>query len=392
MLGKPYLDLGLMPLSNNLQATKHETAPRYPLQVVFCDNCFLSQLNVVVDPGVLFNNYVYRSGISEGYKSHCRDMAADLRSWGINDQSHHVDIAGNDGTLLKQFKLVLGGDFQKRMIVDPAQNFMEENRAAGILQAPFFWNLGLAKEMRGAVDLITATNVFAHVDDVADFLLSAHAALKKTGILVLEFPYLVDFIDRKEFDTVYFEHLSYFSLTPLLRLANDCGLTILDATRHEIHGGSLRVIMGKTGVANAENVDKILQLEYEKGLHKPKTYLIWAEQVQRVIKDFRNGILSIMEKGHRIAGFAASAKGNVLLNAAGLTHQHIEYILDETPEKKGKFSPGTGIPITDFGYQYTWPYYLIILSWNFAEEIKDKCRRLGYQGKFILPLNFEICD
>ena len=391
-LPEPYLDLGMMPLSNQLMEKATDIAERYPLQVSFCPGCFLSQLTIVVDRDILFNNYVYRSGISEGYKAHCRLMAADLRAWGINDKSFHVDIAGNDGTLLKQFRGVLGGDFRNRVIVDPAGNFMEENYRQGIPQMPAFWGADAAAILGHHVDLITATNVFAHVDDVKDFLTAGHMALNKTGIMAIEFPYLVDFIERKEFDTVYFEHLSYFSLTPLLKLANECGLTVLDAARHEIHGGSLRVILGKSGNAKTENIDKILQLEYDANLHQFKTYRDWSQEVERVKTRLRHGITQLVNNGQRIAGFAASAKGNVLLNAAGLTNIDIRYIIDETPEKKGKFSPGTGIHITDFGYSYAWPDYMIILSWNFADEVKAKCRRMGYQGKFILPLNFEICD
>lgn len=399
-LPAPYLDLGMMPLSNNLPTEQGAPVDRYPLQVAFCPDCFLSQLTVVVPPGVLFSNYVYRSGISEGYKAHCRSMAADLQCYGINAYSSHIDIAGNDGTLLKQFRKVLGGSFQNRCVVDPAVNFSRENMEAGIMQHHQFWSTKLVERYHDLrdLDLITATNVFAHVDDARDFMQALNKALSRSGIAVLEFPYLVDFIERKEFDTVYFEHLSYFSLTPLLKLANECGLTVMDATRHEIHGGSLRVILGKTRDRKVENVDKILQLEYDNNLHQFKTYRDWSQDVQKTIKQFRELILKldVHDKlnviGNRVAAFAASAKGNVLLNAAGLTSNEIEYIIDETPEKKGKFSPGTGITITDFGYSYTWPDYMIILSWNFADEIKAKCRRLGYKGKFILPLTCEICD
>lgn len=383
-----YLDLGMMPLSNNLCKSPQENPDRYPLKVLFCEHCSLSQLSIVVDPAVLFEHYVYRSGISQGYKDHCRQMAQDLRVWGINSQSQHTDIAGNDGTLVKAFTKELGNGKEK-WIVDPAENFEDENENAGIVYFPNFWSKEFGQDIHDSQDLITATNVFAHVDDVRDFLEGAKIALKKTGILVLEFPYLIDFIEKCEFDTVYFEHVSYFSITPLVKLANELGLTVLDVTHHEIHGGSVRVIIGKVGEPN-KSVNTYLTNESELGFSEFKTYLCWAKDVYKTVCHFRNELFGLKGKGARIGAFAASAKGNTLLNAAGIDHHTIEYIIDETPEKIGKFSPGTGIEIVPLNFPTRWPDYMVILSWNFADEIINKCRRTGYTGKFILPLTFEI--
>lgn len=384
-----YLDLGMMPLSNNLCSSKDEEPERYPLKLMLCKHCCLSQLSIVVDPNIMFSNYVYRSGISQGYKDHCKQMARDLSAWGINGGSFHIDIAGNDGTLLKQFRTVLGGRGKGTSInVDPAQNFMKDNRDAGIVQHATFWSRKAAETWAGLADLITATNVFAHVDDVRDFLEGAKLALNKTGILVLEFPYIVDFIQKQEFDTIYFEHLSYFSLSPLVSLANELGLIVLDAEWKEIHGGSLRVIIGKTGQPSPR-VNALMERESVIGMHKWETYEDWGDEIRFTIIEVRETVRHLATHS-RIGAFAASAKGNTLLNACGLTGKEIEYIIDETPEKIGKFSPGTGIEIVPLNFPTRWPDYMLILAWNFKDEIMDKCTKLGYRGRYILPLTLEI--
>lgn len=386
-----YLDLGSMPLANNLCESRESaiTAERFPLEVLFCDKCCLSQLSVVIDPEILFSHYTYRSSINAGYKKHCAQMAEQVfEKYKLNDSSFHVDIAGNDGALLAEFKKVIGG---KVLNVDPAQNLVKIANESGVDSIAEFWNETFAKGCEGTADLITATNVFAHVDDISGFLRGVKIALKDGGKFILEFPYIESFINEAEFDTIYFEHLSYLSLLPIWYLCETVGLSIIDIQKFPIHGGTLRVTMEKTKYVSNQYAEKYIRLETEQGLDTIEKYFDWSAGVEDLIKITQTQIKALQLSGNRIAAFAASAKGNTLLNSCGFKNDVIEYIIDETPEKIGKFSPGTGIEI--FGLdrlRQDPPDFLLILSWNFKDEIIAKVREF-YKGAFIIPIpSFEI--
>lgn len=386
----PYLDLGMMPLANNIQDTAElaNNVERYPLQVLFCEDCSLSQLSVIIDPVQLFSHYVYRSGINAGYVSHCRDMAKELKvKHTLTEDSFMIDIAGNDGSLLKEFKDEIG---LKVLNVDPARNLYEICEGNGVRMFCKFWGMEAAEHIKAnwhqPVDLITATNVFAHVHDVKGFLKAAEYVLSDNGVLVLEFPYLIDFIEKKEFDTVYFEHLSYFAITPLMWLVTDCGMKILSVSKQDIHGGTVRVTIAKqwAHIPVEHSVDDYVSNELDSGYNYFEKYAGFAGTVKETADNFRKGLSEITGT---IAAFAASAKGNTLLNYIGITDKDLMYIVDETPEKIGKFSPGTCIPIIDIGHMMRCqPDNLLILSWNFKESIIEKCRDAGYTGKFIIPI------
>ena len=397
-----YIDLGLLPLSNNLCEGVTDTPDEFPLKVMLCRECGLSQLSIVVDPNILFGHYVYRSSINKGYINHCRQMAKDLqKEYGLNKDSFMIDIAGNDGALLNEFKDEIGLHI---LNVDPAKNLGAICHAKGIPCLTKFWSEEVGKGITlvnyrternsksqeipvidNRADLITATNVFAHVDDVKDFMKGIKEALKPTGILILEFPYLIDFIENNEFDTIYFEHLSYFSITPLKTLCDSMGLSIMKVEKQEIHGGTVRVHIGYG--EQDKSVKHFIDKEHLCHYDKIYPYKHFAEQSRKAIHQFRDNIILLKNKGYKIAGFAASAKGNTLLNCAGVTCGSMSYIVDETPEKIGKYSPGTKLPIVStIEMQLSPPDYLVILSWNFADEIKNKCRKLGYEGKFIIPI------
>lgn len=386
----PYLDLGLMPLSNNLMNEAQEIAPRYPLKVMLCEKCGLSQLSIVVDPETLFGHYVYRSSISQGYKDHCRDMAETLRDrYDLDAETFHIDIAGNDGALLVEFKKVLG---HKTLNVDPAKNLVEICEAQGVRVFNTFWGMDAARHLLSTSwplpKLITATNVFAHVDNVAEFLDAIKAVLRPDGVAIIEFPYLKDFIEKNEFDTVYFEHLSYFSIFPLAVLCAKRGLILQDVTHHDIHGGSVRCHITRTG-QQSDNVKAYIKAELDGGYDKLPVYKTWAAEVAGVLSQFMY-LMGDLDR-QKVYGFAASAKGNTLLNTAGITTKEMPFIVDQTPEKIGKFSPGTGIPIISFDqFIADQPDYLVVLSWNFWDEIVKKCQAAGYKGKFVNPLTCEI--
>ena len=265
---RKYLDLGMMPLANNLAADAQaaKDMERFPLQVLFCTECSMSQTSVIVNPQKLFGQYTYRSSINKGYVRHCRDMALSIgEKLSLKASDLVVDIAGNDGSLLNEFKSELG---VKVVNVDPAENIAEIAKSRGITTINDFWSAEVAEKIlaaHGQPRLITATNVFAHVDDVRGFLSAANKCLHETGALVLEFPYVVDFIENHEFDTVYFEHLSYVGIKPVAVLAANEGMEIFDVEKQDIHGGTVRVFIAKQGSFDiAPSVEQFLGAE-EKG-------------------------------------------------------------------------------------------------------------------------------
>lgn len=391
-----YLDLGLMPLANNLETTSKaaKEKERFPLQVLMCEDCGLSQLSVVIDPDKMFSYYTYQSGINGGYIEHCAKMAVELNAeygdFGVKPGAFIVDIAGNDGTLLKTFKKVMS-DLDV-LNIDPASNLAAIAEANGIPTLVEFWSpevAAKARKLHGPADLITATNVFAHVDNMRDFLFGAQQLLAHNGILVIECPYIMDFMDKKEFDQVYFEHLSYVSIQPVMRLSAKVGLKLVHVQKEQIHGGTIRMIFANddSDIRPKYSVLDYLAKEDSEGYYRIAKYKTWAADINRTIKSFGEHILSLKKQGYKIAGFAASAKGNTLLNAARLNTDVIDFIADETPAKVGKYSPGTGIPIVHKQeILKRKPDYIIILSWNFADEIMEKLDKMGFEGFFIIPL------
>lgn len=392
-----YLDLGVMPLANNLEFTSKlaKEKDKFPLQIMFCNDCGLSQLSVVINPSKMFSYYTYRSSINGGYVRHCNKMANELSErFGLNENSFVIDIAGNDGALLEEFKKVFN---PKVLNIDPATNLTAIAEQRGINSLAKFWGYDTCEEVvnkYGKADLITATNVFAHVDNIFEFLISAKDTLSDKGVLIIEFPYLVDFIENKEYDTTYFEHLSYVSITPIEKLCEVLGLKLFDIQKQNIHGGTTRLsICHPNAHEVTENVAQFIKYEANNGFMNLERYLSWSNDINYTIKDFSNQLLKLKLQGFSISGFGASAKGNTLLNSCKVTTDLMDYIADETPEKIGKFSPTTGIPIVNKQKIIDNPTdFIVILAWNFQEEIIKKLRPI-YKGKFIIPVpEFKIID
>ncbi|MDA0681653.1 MAG: sugar nucleotide-binding protein [Proteobacteria bacterium] len=387
-----YLDLGMMPLANNLAPTANEakSMQRFPMQVQYCRDCSLSQLTVVIDPREMFSHYTYRSSVNKGYVRHCRSMAESVQQFlGLVPGDLVVDIAGNDGALLREFKDALGVDV---LNVDPAENISAIAKARGIPTINEFWSVEVARRILDEYQrpkLITATNVFAHVDDVRGFISAAKNCLAEVGALMLEFPYGVDFIEHHEFDTIYFEHLSYVLIEPVRRLAALSGMEVFNVEKQDIHGGSVRVFIGIAGNHEINtSVKKFIDAEKADGYHDDKKYLNWNCEVDDLISNLSRELCKLKAEGAKIAAFAASAKGNTLLNACGLDSNTIDYIVDDTPEKIGRFSPGNGIPIVDRSVlEKDPPDYLLILAWNFAREIIAGTSQFSDQGgQYIIPI------
>lgn len=392
-----YLDLGLMPLANNLETTsiRAKEVERFPLQVMFCEDCGLSQLSVVIDPVKMYSYYTYRSSVNGGYVKHCQQMAADiLPAFPGSESFLHVDIAGNDGTLLKAFKEhnKTSEGFYKAINVDPASNLCAIAEAQGIESIVDFWSVATAYriiETKGRmVDLITATNVFAHVNDIRGFLEAAKICLNPEGLLVIECPYMIDFIEENEFNQTYFEHLSIMSVTPLVKLCQSIGMKVTNVVKQNIHGGTIRIFIANEEYSVAlPSVKNFTDRENEQGFLSFNLYSQWSKKVNEITKIAATELLALKKAGHKISGMGASAKGVTFLCAMGINTDILDYICDDTSEKIGKFSPGSGIPIV-----YTQellknpPDYLLILSENFKEDLAKRARSVGYKGKFIVGL------
>lgn len=390
---KSYLNLGMLPLANNLGETREDAISKdcFPLNVLFCPNCSLSQLSEVVDPRVLYSHYLYRSDMSQGYINHCKQMALDLRKkYNIIDNvSFVVDVAGNTGTLLEQFRELMPN--LKVLNIDPAKNLAPICRNKKIPVLTEFFSINSAMDTflsYGKADIITATNVFAHVNSVRDFILSAKFLLHVNGVLVLEFPYIKDYIDDLEFSTSYHEHLSYIGITPLALLCKETDMKIISVEKQDIHCGTVRVeITHNTSNRVIEkSVDEFLNLEENEGFNSILKYIDWQLNVDNLVDELKSTVYKIKAEGKTVVGFAGSAKGNTLLNACGFTDNEISYIVDDTPEKQGKFSPKTGIKIVSVDeLKVNKPDYILILAWNFTEEIIKRLDGL-YDGKFIIPV------
>lgn len=395
-----YLDLGLMPLANNLETTSQaaKSKERFPLQVMFCEDCGLSQLSVVIDPGAMFSNYVYRSGINSGYITHCQKMAVSLQNYfNLSESSFMIDIAGNDGTLLKQFKAQIPGI--KVLNVDPASNLVAIAEMDGVPSIAEFWGLELADEIiekYGYADLITATNVFAHVDRVKEFIQAAKKVLSSDGVLVIECPYLIDYIQEKEYNQTYFEHLSTMSIRPINRLCYQFNMKIIDISKHDIHGGTIRVMIANdaSDYPIQDSVTKFIDMEMQGGFADLPTYEGWGNTIKKTIEIISENLVNLKKEGKSIIGIGASAKGNTLLNASGIDTAIIDAIIDDTPNKIGQYSPGTGIPIVQRRYlANNNPDYILILAENFKDKLMEIARGEGFKGQFILALpEFKIID
>lgn len=388
----PYLDLGNIPLVNRYVpiAAADVADPRFPLQILYCRNCALSQLSIVVEPDVLYREYFYRSSISKTFQQHCARFALESRRR-IGGSALVVDIASNDGCTLREFQRegfrVVG--------VEPAANLAAIAESTGIPTVVEFWSPAIAARIRaahGPAHLITAMNVFAHVHDLDAFLRGVTTLLQADGVLAVEVPYMLNFVNKTEFDTSYHEHLSYFLLKPLIPLFQRHGMEICDVRKFTIHGGSIRVYAKKTSSAGTpvdhDAIKWLLELESDLGLHNAETYRRFSRDVEKIRKELLELLQRLRGAGKTIAAYGASAKGNVLTNYCGIGKDLIPYIIDDTPEKQGFLTPGNHIPIVPSRYlQERKPDYLLLLAWNFAEELMEKTAE--YQrngGRYIIPI------
>jgi len=378
----PFLDLGSAPPSNAYLSENDLRAPElwFPLRVKVCASCWLVQTDDYAGREALFSDdYAYFSSYSESWLRHAEEYVAKVaQRFHLNDASLVVEVAANDGYLLKYVK--------ERGIpcygIEPTASTAAVAREQGIDIVEQFFGIALARELADAdrqADLLVANNVLAHVPDINDFVSGFAALLKPAGVVTFEFPHLLNLIQEKQFDTVYHEHYSYLSLLAVQGILERHGLAVFDVETLPTHGGSLRVYaqLATTGVHRCEpSVDRLLAREKAAGVDTRAFY----DGFQSECEGIKNGLLAFLLESHRegltVAGYGAAAKANTLLNFAGVRPDLVSFIVDRSPWKQGKFMPGSHIPVVGEGTLETMrPDRIIVFPWNLADEI---ARQLEY--------------
>lgn len=388
----PVLDLGFHPPSDAFlrPSQLHGAENSYPLRLVSCSVCGLLQIDYVVHPEILFQlDYPYFSSATATGRAHYVSMAKNLvESFSTPRGSLAVDIGSNTGVLLGGFEAV----GLKALGVDPAPTAAREAIRNGLETVIDFFNLDVARRIvasRGRAQIITATNVFAHMAELDSAVKGMKALLAKNGVIAIEAPYAVDLIENLEYDTIYHEHISYLSVRPMAAYLRKFGLTIFDAKKFPIHGGTLRYYVCHAGAYRVRPaVRAFLKLEERSGLYSKKRLTLFAEKVRDHKLKLVNLLLRLKKKGKRIACLSAPAKGNTLLNYCHLDTHMIDFLTEKTQFKIGRYSPGTHIPVrSDQELLKEKPDYALILAWNFADELmKNNAEFKRRGGKFIIPI------
>jgi SAM-dependent methyltransferase len=387
-----FFSLGQMPPINSfLKKDEITEEKKYNLSVGFCPECYLVQLTDTIPPEDLFKDYIYFSSTSASFLEHCKKVADDLiKKLCLNSESLVLEIASNDGAQLKYFKdsgiPVLG--------VDPAENIAKVANEKGIKTTAEFFNYGFAKKLKEEqniqADLVFGANVLAHVPGIVDFVKGVKEILKPKGTAVFEFPYVKGLMENK-FDTIYHEHVFYYSLIALINLFKNAGLEIYDVQLTPMQGGSLMIYASNPGVFPiSENVKKLVENEIKDGFDKIETY----QKINTNVSKLKNDLIGLLEKlkkeGKKIAAYSAPAKGNILLNYFGINENYLDFIVDKSEAKQGLYTPGTHMLVYPLEKIYNEnPDYLLVLCWNIVQEVAAMVELQEYiknGGKLIVPV------
>jgi len=385
-----FLDLGEMPPANDFVDDPETDQDEYPLEVVVCEDCDHVQLRHTVDPEILFANYHYFSSASAPLFDHFGAYADTVAERYLGADPLVVEIGSNDGVLLSQFD-----DDVATLGIEPASNVAEAARERGVETRNDFFGESVAASVReeyGAADAILANNVVGHIDDLHDLMRGIDRLLTPEGVFVVEVPYLVDTVSNNQFDQVYHEHLSYFSVRSFQRLAEQFDMAVRDVERQSVHGGTVRVQVQRASADGSPDrmVRDLESLELALGFDEREAYDEFARRVERT----KSGITTLFDRlkteDVSLVGYGATAKGNVLLNYCDVGPETLDYILDTTPAKQGTYSPGKKVPVREPDVFYADPpEYAVLLAWNYREailhnEAEREFRQSG--GQFVLPI------
>jgi SAM-dependent methyltransferase len=388
-----FCDLGMSPLSNSFlkpeQLIKMERF--YPLHAYVCSSCYLVQLQEFESPEHIFSDYAYFSSYSQTWLEHAKAYTEYMTTrFGLGSKSQVIEIASNDGYLLQYFKQrdipVLG--------IEPAANVAKVAQQAGITTRTEFFGRSSALALRDEgiqADLLLGNNVLAHVPDLNDFVQGLKLALRDGGVITMEFPHLLRLIMDNQFDTIYHEHFSYFSFLTVEKVFARHELRLFDVEQLPTHGGSLRIFAAHAADATKPTgvrVEQLKEEEQEFGLTKLQTYCDFAEKVKQTKHLLLNFLIEAKQAGKTIVGYGAPAKGNTLLNYCGVRTDFLDYTVDLSPHKHGRFLPGTHIPIFHPDkVRQTKPDYLLILPWNLKDEVMAQMAHIRVWGaQFVLPI------
>ncbi len=388
-----FIDLGMQPLCNNnipFSLVEKEEV-KYPLQTFICDSCFLVQVGHSISPEVIYNNYTYFSSYSGSWLNHIKKYCESVTpKFNLNKNSFVVEIASNDGYLLK--------NFVKKNIpclgIEPTLTVAEAAQKDGVPTLTEFFSKRISDRVKsnyGKADLIIANNVFAHVPEINDFTLGIKNILKQDGVFTIEFPYLLELIKNNQFDTIYHEHFFYYSLFSVSRILENQNLKIFNIEKLKTHGGSLRLY-----VTHKENmyykiqeiVSELKEEEEKLGINDLKFYENFTKRVKKMKEIFNSEIKNIKKTNKTIAAYGAPGKGNTLLNYYGINKDVIDFTVDRNPIKQNTFLPGSKIPVyAPQKIAEARPDYVVILPWNLKDEIMESLEYIKqWGGKFIIPI------
>lgn len=387
----PMVDLGSAPPSNAYltEQTLHAPEKWFPLRVLVCEHCWLAQTEDFAQADELFDSeYAYFSGFSNSWLAHSERYVADMVArFRLTVDSHVVEIAANDGYLLQYVKardIPCTG-------VEPTASTAAAARAKGIPIVEDFFGIRLAKELvtQGKqADLTAANNVLAHVPDINDFVGGFSVLLKPLGIATFEFPHLLKLIAENQFDTIYHEHFSYLSLSAVDRIFAANGLSVFDVEEHPTHGGSLRVFAQRSDTGQqtrSARVDTLLERESQAGMLSAEYYSDFQRKTEQVKNNLLEFLLEAKRHGKRVAAYGAAAKGNTLMNFAGVRPDLISFVVDRNPAKQGKYMPGSRVPIVaEAVLREERPDYVVILPWNLRNEVMQQLDYVqGWGGRLV---------
>ncbi len=390
----PLVDLGTAPPSNAYLTEEKLHAPErwFPLRVLVCESCWLVQTEDFAQADELFDaDYAYFSGFSSSWLAHCdRYVSEMVERFGLNQDSYVVEVAANDGYLLQYVQ----GRGIPCLGIEPTASTAAAARGKGIPIVEKFFGTDLAKNLASQgkqADLTVANNVLAHVPNINDFVAGFAILLKPQGVATFEFPHLVRLIEEIQFDTIYHEHFSYLSLTAVKHIFSANGLSVFDVEEHPTHGGSLRVFAQRQDYGKqvvSDRVKELLDRESQLGISKADYYVNFQTKANQVKNDFLAFLLEAKRQGKIVVGYGAAAKGNTLMNYAGIRPDLIPFVVDRNPAKQGKFMPGSRIPIVDESYiKNTKPNYVIILPWNLKKEIMVQLEYIrDWGGMFVTAI------